>query len=223
MLFAAVVALTAGLFNLRDRIVQKPVPTDGVNWRDDATRGVIADTVEPGSPAAIAGIYPGDILVGVNATGAANTDPEEITEARYVQLILDQVKDTVNDEHPLSYYIVRKNDAGDFTIKEGIADIKALQARPTNLTRGIYLALIGLIYLGIGIYVLLLQGRAPYVRHFFVICLLAFMAHFYSPTEELRASFDKFIDLADIFALILLGPTFVHFAAIGMPITQLLI
>ena len=214
MLFAAVLALTAGLFNLRDRIVQKPVPTDGVSWRDDATRGVIADTVEPGSSAAVAGIYPGDILVGINATGDADADPEEVTEARYVQLILDQVKDTVNDEHPLSYYIVRKNDSGDFTIKEGIADIKALQARPTNLTRGIYLALIGLIYLGIGIYVLLLQGRAPYVRHFFVICLLAFMAHFYSPTEELRASFDKFIDLADIFALILLGPTFVHFAAI---------
>ncbi|HEX4951093.1 MAG TPA: ATP-binding protein, partial [Blastocatellia bacterium] len=156
----------------------------------------------------------GDILVGINASGDYQEDPEEITEARYVQLILDQVKDHVNEAHPLSYYIVRKDQTGEVTIKEGIADIDRLQTRPTHLTRGIYLALIGLIYLGIGIYVLLLQGRAPYVRHFFVVCLLAFIAHFYSPTEELRASFDKFIDLADTFALILLGPAFVHFAAI---------
>jgi hypothetical protein len=214
LLFAAVLALIAGVFNLRDRIVQKPVPTDGVLWVDKAGWGVVAETVEPGSPADIAGVYPGDILVGINATGDYHEDPEEITEARYVQLILDQVKDHVNDAHPLSYYLIRKNQTGEVTLKEGIADLDRLQERPTHLTRGIYLALIGLIYLGIGIYVLLLQGRAPYVRHFFVVCLLAFIAHFYSPTEELRASFDKFIDLADTFALILLGPAFVHFAAI---------
>ena len=214
LLFAAVLALIAGVFNLRDRIVQKPVPTDGVLWVDKAGWGVVAETVEPGSPADIAGVYPGDILVGINASGDYQEDPEEITEARYVQLILDQVKDHVNDAHPLSYYLIRKNQTGEVILKEGIADLDRLQERPTHLTRGIYLALIGLIYLGIGIYVLLLQGRAPYVRHFFVVCLLAFVAHFYSPTEELRASFDKFIDLADTFALILLGPAFVHFAAI---------
>ncbi len=214
LLFAAVLALTAGAFNLRDRIVQKPVPTDGVMWVDKAGQGVVAEIVEPGSPADLAGVYQGDILVGINASGDYHEDPEEISEARYVQLILDQVKDHVNDAHPLSYYIVRKNQTGEVTIKEGIADLDRLQSRPTSLTRGIYLALIGLIYLGIGIYVLLLQGRAPYVRHFFVVCLLAFIAHFYSPTEEMRASFDKFIDFADTFSLILLGPAFVHFAAI---------
>jgi hypothetical protein len=211
LLFVAVLALVAGIFNFRDRVVQKAVPTDGVLWVDKPGWGVVAETVEPGSPADLAGVYPGDILVGVNASGHLQDDPEEITEARYVQLILDQVKDSVSDARPLSYYIVRKNATGEVTLREGIADLTQLEARPTHLTRGTYLALIGLIYLGIGIYVLLLQGRAPYVRHFFVICLLAFMAHFYSPTEELRSSFDKFIDLADIFALILLGPAFVHF------------
>ena len=214
LLFAAVLALSAGVFNFRDRITQKPVPTDGVVWVDKAGWGVVAESVEPDSPAKLAGIRPGDVLVGINATGHYQEDPEEVSEARFVQLLLDQVKEQVSDAHPLSYYIVRKNSTGEVTIREGIADVPSLQARPTHLTRGTYLALIGLIYLGIGIYVLLLQGRAPYVRQFFVICLLAFMAHFYSPTEELRASFDKFIDLADTFALILLGPAFVHFAAI---------
>ncbi len=214
LLFAAVLALIAGCFNFRDRIVQKPVKTDGVVWVDKPGWGVVAESVTPDSPADVAGIYPGDVLVAINASGDYHDDPEEISEARYVQIIIDQVKDQVNDAHPLSYYIVRKNDSGETTLKEGIADISSLQTRPTYLARGIYLGLIGLIYLGIGIYVLLLQGRAPYVRHFFVICLLAFMAHFYSPTEELRTSFDKAIDLADTIALVLLGPAFVHFAAI---------
>ena len=214
LLFAAVLALLAGLFNLRDRVVQKPVKTDGVIWVDKAGWGVVAESVEPKSPAALAGIYPGDVLVAVNASGDYHEDPEEITEARYVQLLLDHVKDQISEAHPLSYYIVRKNDTGEATIKQGIADIDHLQISDKHLTRGIYLALIGLIYLGIGIYVLLLQGRAPYVRHFFVVCLLAFIAHFYSPTEELRTNFDKIIDLADTIALILLGPAFVHFAAI---------
>jgi len=35
-----------------------------------------------------------------------------------------------------------------------------------------------LIYLGMGVYFLLKQGRAPYVTRFFIICLLAFIWHF---------------------------------------------
>ncbi|MGH9848203.1 MAG: GAF domain-containing protein, partial [Blastocatellia bacterium] len=73
--------------------------------------------------------------------------------------------------------------------------------------------LIGLIYLGLGIYFLLKQGRAPYATHFFLLCLLAFIAHSYSATDEMRTQFDKAVDFADTIALILLGPLFIHFAA----------
>jgi len=34
LLFIAFLALAAGAFNLRDRLTQKPVYTDGVLWRD---------------------------------------------------------------------------------------------------------------------------------------------------------------------------------------------
>ena len=61
---------------------------------------------------------------------------------------------------------------------------------------------------------LLKQGRGPYVTHFFLICLLAFIVHWFSPTPELRTQFDKAVDLTDSIALILLAPLFVHFAAI---------
>jgi PAS domain S-box-containing protein len=214
LLFLAILLFGAGLFNLRDRLNQKPVPTDGVNWRNDSAHGVVASEVAPGSPASKADIRKGDVLIGISTTG---TEPfDEIAKAEHVQIYLDQAKDLIQLGNPLtlSYWIERRNDAGDTTIREGIADLQSLQMRETNSLRGLYLALIGLVYLGIGIYFLLRQARAPYVTHFFFICLLSFIAHFYSPTEEMRTHFDKGIDLVDTAALIFLAPLFVHFAAI---------
>lgn len=214
LLFVALLALAIGGFNLRDRLNQKPVPTDGVIWKDDANLGVVAELVEHGSPAALADVRRGDVLVGISNTGSEPFD--EITEAHQVQIYLDEAKDLVQLGRPLtlSYWIERRNDAGDTTIRQGIADLQKLQVRETHPVRGFYLALIGLVYLGIGLYFLLKQGRAPYVTHFFLICLLAFIIHFYSPTEELRTHFDKGIDILDGLALILVAPMFVHFAAI---------
>jgi two-component system, NtrC family, sensor kinase len=230
LLFIAFLALAAGAFNLRDRLIQKPVYSDGVLWRDvegpdvfadevepgaaaPLRRYVIADKVEPGGPAALAGVYRGDLLLGVGVNG---DDFDEITNAEHVQIYLDQVKgqpgfpDSVN----LHYWVARRNDKGDAVIKEGVADLQNLQRRDPHARRGLYFALVGLIYLGIGVYFLLKQGRAPYVTRFFIICLLAFVMHFYSPTEEMRTQFDKGIDLADAIAIALLGPFFVHFAAL---------
>jgi two-component system, NtrC family, sensor kinase len=230
LLFIAFLALAAGAFNLRDRLIQKPVYSDGVLWRDvegpdvfadevepgaaaPIRKYVIADRVEPGGPAALAGVYRGDLLLGISVK---DDDYEEISRAEYVQIYLDQVKgqpgfpNSVN----LHYWVARRNDKGDAVIKEGFADLQNLQVRDPHARHKLYLALIGLIYLGIGVYFLLKQGRAPYVTRFFIICLLAFIMHFYSPTEEMRTQFDKGIDLADAIALALLGPFFVHFAAL---------
>jgi two-component system, NtrC family, sensor kinase len=235
LLFIAFLALAAGAFNLRDRLTQKPVYTDGVLWRDvdgldvvfngaesgGASSGapssprsyVVADKVEPDGPAALAGVYRGDVLLAVSENGV---EVEEIKRAQDVQIYLDQVKyqpgfpGSVN----LHYYVARRNDNGDAVIKDGFADLQNLEKRDLHTRRGLYIALIGLIYLGIGVYFLLKQGRAPYVTRFFVICLLAFIVHFYSATDEMRTQFDKGIDLADAIALALLGPFFIHFAAL---------
>src|SRR5262245_2050198 len=227
LLFIAFLASAAGAFNLRDRLNQKPVYTDGVLWRDvegldvfgddpaasRPRRFVVADRVEPGGPAALAGVYRGDVLLAVSENG---DDVEEIKSSEHVQIYLDQVKyqpgfpDSVN----LHYLVARRNDKGDAVIKEGFADLQNLEKRDLHTRRDLYFALIGLIYLGIGVYFLLKQGRAPYVTRFFVICLLFFIMHFYSPTEEMRTQFDKGIDLAGAIALVLLGPFFVHFAAL---------
>lgn len=213
LLFAGLLALGAGIFNLRDRFSQKEVPTDGVIWRD-GDLGVQAVLVEPGSPGALADVRPGDYLVGISTSGGAPF--EVVEEARHVQIYLDQARDQVASGSPLtlSYWIERRNDSGDTVLREGIADLDRLATQETHLLRGLYLALIGLIYLGIGVYFLLRQGRAPYVNIFFLICLLAFIAHFYSPTVEMRTHFDKTIDFVDVMALTLLAPLLVHFAAI---------
>jgi PAS domain S-box-containing protein len=214
LLFIAFLALAVGVFNLRDRANQKLVYEDGVLWRDVAGLGVVAERVEPGGPAARAGVYRGDVLLGISTTGSEPFD--EITRAEHVQIYLDQAKGQPGfpNSLTLSYWLERRNDTGDVAIGQGIADLDRLQERDPHTWRGLYIALIGLIYLGIGVYFLLKQGRAPYVTHFFVICLLAFIAHCYSPTEEMRTQFDKGVDLADTIALTLLAPLFVHFAAI---------
>ena len=230
LLFIAFLALAAGGFNLRDRLIQKPVYSDGVLWRDvegpdvfadevepgaaaPLRRYVIADKVEPGGPAALAGVYRGDLLLGISVNG---DDYDEITRAEHVQIYLDQVKGQTGfpGSVNLHYWVARRNDKGDAVIKEGFADLQNLQVRDPHSRRKLYFALIGLIYLGMGVYFLLKQGRAPYVTRFFIICLLAFIWHFFSATVEMRTQFDKGIDLADAIALALLGPFFVHFAAL---------
>ncbi|MBK9314150.1 MAG: hypothetical protein IPM55_07885 [Acidobacteria bacterium] len=50
LLFIAFLALAGSAFNLRDRINQKEVPTDGVVWRDDSQLGVVAESIEPAVP-----------------------------------------------------------------------------------------------------------------------------------------------------------------------------
>ena len=214
LLFIALLALGSGAFNLRDRLNQKVVLTDGVVWRDDAELGIVAAQIEPGGPAAKESIRPGDVLIGISPTGGVD-DFEEVTKAQHVQIYLDLAKDRAQDDSnpTLSYWIEKRNDSGETVLREGVADLK-LQARPTHVLRGLYLALVGLIYLAIGIYFLLRQGRAPHVTHFFLLCLLAFIAHFYSPTEEMRMQFDKAIDFVDTTALILLAPMLAHFATI---------
>ncbi|MGH9755520.1 MAG: ATP-binding protein [Blastocatellia bacterium] len=222
LLFITFLALAAGAFNLRDRLNQKPVYTDGVLWRDvtelDAGAGevvprVVAERVEPGSPASLAGVYPGDVLLGISMNGA---EFDEITRAEDVQIYFDQVQGQPGfpNSVTLDYSVERLNDNRDAVIDGGIASLQSLQARDPHTRRGLYRALIGLIYLTIGVYFLLKQGRAPHVTRFFIICLLAFIWQFYSPTEEMRTQFDKGIDLTDAIAFAILGPFFIHFAAL---------
>ncbi|GBC77565.1 Sensor kinase CckA [bacterium HR08] len=193
-----------GTLNLHSRLKRPQIPYDGVTWAD-SPQGVVAAIVDPQGPAARAGVRRGDRLVGISVSGGSPFDA--VARASDVQIYLE----AAGVGAPISYLIERANVYGDRST--WVADIAELAAKPQKLGRGLYLAAIGVVYLVIGLYVLLRQGRAPYVRHFYLICLMAFVVHFYSFTETLDR-LDWIIFLADNAALLLLAPLFLHFAAL---------
>ncbi len=197
-------AVLLGTLNLHSRLKRPQIPYDGVIWAD-SPQGVVAARIDPQGPAVRAGIRQGDRLVGISLSGGSHFDA--VTRASDVQIYLD----AAGVGAPISYVLERENAYGDRST--WAADIPELVAKPHKLGRGLYLAAIGVVYLVIGLYVLLKQGRAPYVRHFYMICLMAFIVHFYSFTETLDR-LDWIIFVADNAALLLVAPLFLHFAAL---------
>ena len=84
-----------------------------------------------------------------------------------------------------------------YGIEEPLYDIdfKVLPA-PQYLSRGLYLAFIGLVYLAIGLFVLFRQNRAALTYHFFFWSLLSFIYYFYSSTLEF-STHDRLVSLLD--------------------------
>ena len=72
------------------------------------------------------------------------------------------------------------------------------------------LRLIALIYLGIGIYVLLRRWTAPGSTHFYVFCLVSFIAYSFKYTGKLN-DFDWIIYWGNIIAWVLQPALFLHF------------
>ena len=72
------------------------------------------------------------------------------------------------------------------------------------------LRLIALIYLGIGIYVLLRRWTAPGSTHFYIFCLVSFIAYSFKYTGKLN-DFDWTIYWSNIVAWVLQPALFLHF------------
>ncbi|MBI4469080.1 MAG: PAS domain S-box protein [Acidobacteria bacterium] len=192
-------------FHARFREMQRPaVATDGVVWAERDAR-LIADRVDPDGPASRAGIRNGDRLAGISLDGGYGFD--QVDRAGDVQIYLEKV----GVGNPISYLVERRNAYGDAT--RAAADLIELQPKSQRFWLGMYMALIGVVYLLIGLYLLLRQGRAQHTRHFYLICLTAFIVHAYSFTQRLD-SLDWAVFYADNLALIFLAPLFVHFCAV---------
>jgi hypothetical protein len=172
----------------------------------DAEQGVAATVVDPEGPAASAGVRSGDVLTGISLDGGYTFD--SITEANLVQFYLDQAG---VGSSTVSYLIQRHSPFGGTS--QWAADLEKIVPEPQKLWRGIYLALVGLVYLIVGLYVLIRQRRASHTIHFYLICLSAFVVYFFSLTRELDR-LDWVVFYADTMALILLAPLFLHFCAV---------
>ena len=204
LLIGAVLLISAGLLNLRQRIRTEAPPWDGVEWVD-TNEGIVAKRIARGSAAERAWMSPGDVLIGVSLNGSR---AEEITTARDVQIYLDQAR--VGGQ--LHYLMKRPSYPTE--VSAYWADLDNIGALYKWTPRVIYINLIGVIYLFVGFFVLFKQGgRAPYVLHFATFCLAAFVFHFYTPVGSYR-DLDLGVAFLDNAALILFPALFLHFCVL---------
>jgi len=204
VLIGAALLVTAGMLNFAQRANRDTPAWDGVRWVD-TTQGIVAEKVEANSSAARAWILPGDRLHAVSLDGLTK---DQIGHAREVQMYLDQAR--VGGQ--IHYLIERPSYPEESRFY--FADLDNLDATHQWTPRHLYINLIGLIYLFVGFFVLFKQGgHAPFALHFAVLCLAAFVYHFYTPVGSYRD-----LDLAVAFlrnsAFILFPPLFLHFCAL---------
>lgn len=201
LLIGAGLLFAAGVLNFIQRWQQNAPPTDGVVWAQ-TRNGILAESVDPASAAARAGILTGDRLISISLD---ERQFDEVDQNWKVQIYLEQA----GTGGHLVYLIERPSYPEE--TRYYYADLYNLEPIVTWKSRDFYLNAVGLVYLLVGLFVLFKQGvRAPYVTHFVTLCLAAFVFHFFKPT---RAFED--IDLAIAFlndaAFILFAPLFVHF------------
>jgi len=162
-------------------------PYDGVWWVEHGGR-LTADRVDPNGPGAKGGIKSGDQLVSINGQEVQTTSGLEH------QLYRNGVWSKA------AYSVLRQSVPLDSSV------ILVPAERPlSNLLR-----LIALIYLGIGLYVLLRRWTAPGSTHFYIFCLVSFIAYSFKYTGKLN-DFDWTIYWGNIAAGVLQPALFLHF------------
>jgi two-component system NtrC family sensor kinase len=163
------------------------VPKDGVWWVEHDGR-LTADRVDPNGPGAKAGIKPGDQLVSINEQNV-----------REVSGVVRQLYRT-GVWSKASYSLLR----------QAVPLDSSVILEPAERSLNNWLRVIALIYLGIGLYVLLRRWTAPGSTHFYIFCLVSFIAYSFKYTTKLN-DFDWIIYWGNITALVLQPALFLHF------------
>jgi len=201
-LLATVLFVVGGALNLSQRAYHKLPPMDGVDWQLRQDGGIYAEKVLPGLAASRAGIAVGDRLIGIGLEGDKT---DEITSPADVQMYLEAAGVDGN----LTYFYQRPSYS--FTNNYYYADLKHIDTQPRWTAPIIFLTLVGIVWLGVGIFVLFKQGgHAPFVLHFAIICLAAFVFHVYK-SLYIGEDFDLAINLLDNLAFAFFAPLFLHF------------
>jgi hypothetical protein len=132
---------------------ESAVPDDGVWWVEHNGR-LVAERVEANGPGAKAGIKVGDQLVSVNG---------------------QDIKSTPSLVRQLYHTGVWHN--GSYSLSRASVELDAnVLLIPADRSLNNSLRLIALIYLGIGLYVLLRRWTAAGSTHFYIFCVVSFIA-----------------------------------------------
>ena len=193
--------MAGGALNLLQRSTKELPPTDGITYtqKDD---GVYVERVTPDLAGARAGLIVGDRLIAISLD---EKKFEEIVSAPDVQEYLDEAKVGGN----LTYFYQRPS----YSFKDNFyyADLHRIDTLPRWTPSIILLTIVGFIWLAIGFFVLLKQGsNAPFVLHFAMLCLAAFVFHTYKALGT-GEDFDLAVTIIDDLAFIAFPALFVHF------------
>jgi len=176
-------------FQQRSRFI---APDDGVGW-DDSAQGVFARRVVADSPAAKAGIKPGDIVTSIRATPI-----HRVTD-------VSRVLYHVGPWSEIRYGMRRGGNSFETTL------ITAPQDNSASIEN--YLRITALLYLFIGLFIFVRRWNAPRAIHFYVFCLISFILYSFHYTGKLNG-FDQTIYWANVVALLLQPALLVHFALV---------
>ena len=165
------------------------VAGDGVSWIETA-QGVTAWIVVRGGPADRAGIHEGDQLRAIN--GQAVTTASEAVQQIYRLGVWSLV----------SYNLTRNGEPFDTSL--------VLEAQSNAGSVRNYLAIVGLLYLLIGTFILFRRWTARKSRHFYIFCLTSFVLYTFSYTGRLNL-FDWTVYWLNVAATILQPALFLHF------------
>lgn len=205
LLIAAALLLAVGILNFSGRAAHKLPPEDGITWVQNS-KGILAQEVEPNTAGARSGILPGDYLISISVDEGETQ--EEVKLASEVQIYLEEA----GTGGRLTYLIERPSHPE--ATRFYYADVYNLQPKVRWRLPILYLNLVGVIYLFVGFFVLFKQGgRTPFVLHFTVTFLAAFVFHFFTPTGKFDR-FDRLVSWLDDAALIFFAPLFLHFCLI---------
>lgn len=187
LFLATVAAVVFAGFNFQKE-KDAAAPYDGVWWAEHDGR-LMADRVDGNGQGAKAGIKVGDQLVSINGEEVKNTPGLER------QLYRTGVW------HNGTYSLLRHG----VVLPANVLLIPADRSQSNNILR-----LIALIYLGIGLYVLMRRWTAAGSTHFYIFCLVSFIAYSFKYTGKLN-DFDWIIYWSNVVALVLQPALFLHF------------
>ncbi len=182
-----VAAVVSGGINFQQQR-QFRLPDDGVTWME--RKGAVeALQVTGDGPAARAGIRAGDRLLQINGT--------PVEQATDVSRILVRIGSWQQAKYSL--------ERSGVTFKASVM-VGEMTPEPALY----YQYMVGLAYLGIGLFVYFRRGNAQRAIHFYALCLASFVLSTFHYTGKLN-NFDKVMYWGNVMAGLLAPTLFLHF------------
>ncbi len=191
LMILTVAAAVSAFINFQQQSRFK-LPDDGVTWVD-RDGSVKALRVTQGSPADRVGVRDGDIVVKIAG--------EPILRSIEVSQVLVGV-----GAWNKATYVLRRNGV---EFEAPLIVGTALR----NYTALYWQYVVGLVYLGVGLFVFFRRGNAPRSLHFYTLCLASFIMSAFHYTGKLN-SFDMVMYYGNILAGLFAPTIFLHFCLV---------